>query len=139
MGLLDKIKSDLQNNVKVSNSTPLIPSNSGELKKEKLPIIDAIDDEEVEPQEEVNDLLFPFKNREELKDKATELRMFYSEVLLPEKRTTFGKGTTIQNPKIFIQSVLKLMVTYWHDQLYVRDRVCDLIFLKECFEQKKMK
>jgi hypothetical protein len=140
MGLLDKIKSDLKKNVKVSNSTPLIPPNSVELKQEHLPIIDAInDDDVVEQKEEVNDVLFPFKNRNELKDKATELRLFFKSFAIPEKKTVFGKGTQINNPKEFIEAILKLMVTYWHDQLYIRDRVCDLMFLKDCFEQKRMK
>jgi hypothetical protein len=134
MGLLDKIKSDLR-----KADAVLITPNSVELEQEQLPILNAVNDDEVVPQkEEVNDLLFPFKSRNELKEKATELKNFFSSITIPEKKTVFGKGTQISNPKEFIQSVLKLMVTYWHDQLYIRDRVCDLMFLKECFEQKRI-
>lgn len=135
MGLLDKIKNDLR-----KADAVLITPNSVELEPEQLPILNAIndDDEIVLQKEEVNDVLFPFKNRDELKEKATELKNFFSSITIPEKKTVFGKRTQISNPKEFIQSVLKLMVTYWHDQLYIRDRVCDLMFLKECFEQKRI-
>ncbi len=135
MGLLDKIKNDLR-----KADAVLITPNSVELEPEQLPILNAIndDDEIVLQKEEVNDVLFPFKNRDELKEKATELKNFFSSITIPEKKTVFGKCTQISNPKEFIQSVLKLMVTYWHDQLYIRDRVCDLMFLKECFEQKRI-
>jgi putative transposon-encoded protein len=140
MGLLDKIKTDLQSNLTVSNSRPLIPPNTGELKQEYLPIIDAVNDEDYLVQdEEVNNALFPFNDREELKDKATELRLFFETFVMPEKKTVFGNGTQISNPKEFIQSAIKLMVTYWHDQVYVKDRICDLMFLKQCFEQNKIK
>lgn len=135
MGLLDKIKSDLR-----KADAVIITPNSVEL--EPVPILDALNDDEtiVEANAvEDNNYLFPFKNREELKAKATELKIFFSEKVLSEKRTTFGKCTSIQNPKDFIQGCIKLMATYWHDQLYVRDRVCDLAFLKECFEKGKVK
>lgn len=135
MGLLDKIKNELR-----KADAVLITPNSVELEYEQLPILNAINDDEIVPQKEgVNDLLFPFKSRDELKEKATELKNFFSSITIPEKKTVFGKGTQISNPKEFIQSVLKLMATYWHDQLYVRDRVCDLAFLKECFEKGKVK
>ena len=135
MSLLDKIKNDLR---KVN--VVLITPNSEELEQEQLPILNAINDDEVVPQkDEVNNLLFPFKNRDEIKEKATELKNFFASITIPEKNTVFGKCTQINNPKEFIQSVLKLMVTFWHDQIYIRDRVCDLMFLKECFEQNKMK
>jgi hypothetical protein len=134
---LKKLK---ETKLKVSNSTALIPSNSVELKVEQNPIIDSInDDNDIEQNEEVTNVLFPFKSRDELKQKATELRLFFTSTKLPENKTVFGKGTQINNPKNFVQSILKLMATYWHDQIYVKDRVCDLIFLKECIEQKRIK
>jgi hypothetical protein len=135
MGLLDKIKNDLK-----KTDAVLITTNSVELEHEQLPILNATNHDEIVPlKEEVNDALFPFKNRNELKEKATELKNFFFSVSIPEKKTVFGKGTQISNPKDFVQSILKLMVTNWHDQLYIRDRVCDLMFLKECIEQKRMK
>jgi hypothetical protein len=135
MGLLDKIKNDLR-----KSDTVLITPKSVELEHEQLPILNATNDDEIVPlKEDVNEALFPFKNRNELKEKATELKNFFLSVSIPEKKTVFGKATRISNPKKFIQSTLQLMVTYWHDQLYIRDRICDLMFLKECIERKRMK
>jgi hypothetical protein len=82
MGLLDKIKSDLR-----KADAVLITPNSVELEQEQLPILNAVNDDEVVPQkEEVNDLLFPFKSRNELKEKATELKNFFSGIVIDEKK-----------------------------------------------------
>lgn len=117
MGLLDKIKSGLKP-VKV---------------QEEAPILDSVNDEDDLITSEDN-YLFPFESREELREKATEVKEFFYSIDIPEKRTTFGTSCTLHNPRDFILSSIKLMATYWNDRLYVKDRLCDLLTLKKFIE-----
>ena len=126
MGLLDKIKSGL----KEKPNAPTI------VVQEEAPILESIDDEDIVTPD--NDYLFPFESKEELKQKATEVKEFFYSIDIPDKRTIFGKSCTIQNPRDFILSSIKLMATYWNDQLYVKDRLCDLLTLKKFIENERI-
>ncbi len=100
-----------------------------------LPILDAIQDDAVaidEPVEESN-YLFPFRNLTELREKFVEIKNFFTSIELPTTKKLFGKHTYIGNPKEFILTTIQLIEDFKFDYTYVRDRVCELEFLKKSF------
>jgi len=124
MALLDKIKNDYQKKSKAISAEPVT---------QQLPL--AFDAQT----EEDNAYLFPFNNMEEIKDKIAELKTFFDTLELPEEKIIFGKGTPVNNPKKFIATAFQLIETHWGNRAFVKDMVCDLVFLQHCFILKKFK
>jgi hypothetical protein len=124
MSLLDKIKNDYKKNSKAITAESIA---------QQLPL--SFDTET----EEDDACLFPFNSMEEIKAKATELKTFFDALELPEEKMIFGKGTPVGNPKKFIATALQLIEIHWSNRSFVKDMVCDLVFLQHCFILKKFK
>ena len=89
---------------------------------EDIVIIDEISDEDLRSAEpEITESLFPFKNRQEIIDEAARLGKFFKDRSIPD---VYISG--IKNLRSFVDSAFEKMRSYYHDDLYLKDRVIDL-------------
>jgi len=89
---------------------------------QEVMIIDEISNEDIiEPDPEIVESLFPFKNRQEIIDEATRLGKFFKDRQFPD---VYVSG--IKNLRAFVDSTFQNMRTFFNDDTYLKDRVIDL-------------
>lgn len=89
---------------------------------EEIVVIDEISDEDIiQAEPEMVESLFPFKNRQEIIDEGARLGKFFKDKIMPD---VYVSG--IKDLRKFIDSTFENMRAYYHDDMYLRDRVLDL-------------
>jgi hypothetical protein len=89
---------------------------------QEIMIIDEISNEDIiEPEPEIVESLFPFKNRQEIIDEGARLGKFFKDRQFPD---VYVSG--IKNLRAFVDSTFQNMRTFFNDDTYLKDRVIDL-------------